>query len=32
MKYSPHPYQAYALDRIIQEPNYALFLEMGLGR
>jgi SNF2 family DNA or RNA helicase len=32
MKYDPHPYQAYALDRIIQEPNYALFLEMGLGK
>lgn len=32
MKYQPHNYQAYCRDRIIDTPNIALFLEMGLGK
>ena len=30
--YKPHGYQAYCRDRIIETPNIALFLEMGLGK
>ena len=28
--FKPHPYQAYAIDRIVNEPNVGLFLDMGL--
>lgn len=31
-EYKPHNYQAYCRDRIINTPNIALFLEMGLGK
>ena len=31
MKFIPHKYQQYAIDRIISDPNVALFLDMGLG-
>lgn len=31
MRYIPHEYQRYCEDRIVNEPNIALFLEMGLG-
>lgn len=30
--YTPHNYQAYCRDRIIDTPNIGLFLEMGLGK
>lgn len=30
--YTPHSYQAYCRDRIIDTPNIGLFLEMGLGK
>ncbi len=32
MKYEPHPYQAYAISRVISDPYVALFLEPGLGK
>ena len=32
MKYEPHPYQAYAIRRVISDPAVALFLEPGLGK
>ena len=32
MKYEPHPYQAYAIGRVISDPFVALFLEPGLGK
>lgn len=32
MKYSPHDYQAFATDFIIQNPVAAVFLDMGLGK
>ena len=32
MKYSPHDYQAYATDFILQHPVAAVFLDMGLGK
>lgn len=32
MKYEPHPYQAYAISRVISDPAVALFLEPGLGK
>ena len=32
MKYSPHDYQAYATDFILQNPVAAVFLDMGLGK
>lgn len=32
MRYIPHEYQRYCEDRIVNEPNIALFLEMGLGK
>lgn len=28
--FKPHPYQAYAIDRIVNEPCVGLFLDMGL--
>ena len=32
MKFEPHPYQRYAIERIISEERLGLFLEMGLGK
>lgn len=32
MKYEPHEYQKYALERIISTPKCGLFLDMGLGK
>lgn len=32
MKYEPHPYQAYATQRILDTPRVGLFLDMGLGK
>ena len=32
MKYSPHNYQSYATDFILEHPISAIFLEMGLGK
>ena len=32
MKFKPHRYQQYAIDRILTEPNIGLFLDMGLGK
>lgn len=32
MKYTPHPYQAYCIQRIISDPALGLFLDMGLGK
>ena len=32
MKFKPHRYQQYAVDRILTEPNIGLFLDMGLGK
>ncbi|MHB1152083.1 MAG: DEAD/DEAH box helicase [Eubacteriales bacterium] len=32
MLYTPHPYQAYCIDRIITDPALGLFLDMGLGK
>ena len=32
MIYNPHPYQAYATQRIIDAPNVGLFMDMGLGK
>lgn len=31
MKFIPHPYQAYAIERILEQPAIGLFLDMGLG-
>lgn len=31
-KFEPHPYQAYAIERIIEGPSVGLFLDMGLGK
>jgi len=31
MRYIPHDYQQYCEDRIVNEQNIALYLEMGLG-
>lgn len=31
MKFIPHKYQEYAIQRILDTPNIALLLEMGLG-
>ena len=30
--FRPHPYQAYAIDRIMNQANVGLFLDMGLGK
>ena len=32
MKYEPHSYQAYATQRILDDPAVGLFLDMGLGK
>jgi SNF2 family DNA or RNA helicase len=32
MKFNPHPYQQHAIDRILNQNNVALFLDMGLGK
>ena len=31
-EFNPHPYQEYAIRRIVDEPNVGLFLDMGLGK
>ena len=31
MRFNPHPYQVYCIQRIIDDPAVALFLDMGLG-
>lgn len=31
MKFIPHSYQRYAIERIISDPALGLFLDMGLG-
>lgn len=31
MIFKPHPYQAYAIGRLISEDRLGLFLDMGLG-
>jgi SNF2 family DNA or RNA helicase len=32
MKFIPHEYQRYAIDRIVREPCVGLFMDMGLGK
>ena len=32
MKYVPHPYQDYCIQRLIRDPALALWLDMGLGK
>lgn len=32
MKYTPHHYQAYAAEKIIEEPAFGLFLDCGMGK
>ena len=32
MRFDPHPYQSYAISRVISDPFVALFLEPGLGK
>lgn len=32
MKFIPHPYQQYAINRVVSDPAVALFLEPGLGK
>jgi SNF2 family DNA or RNA helicase len=32
MIFEPHPYQQYCIDRIVQDKQIALFLDMGLGK
>ena len=32
MKFNPYPYQQYCIDRIINDNNIGLFLDMGLGK
>lgn len=32
MKYKPHPYQKYCIDRVISDSAVGLFLDMGLGK
>lgn len=32
MKYTPHPYQQYCIDRVVSDPALGLFLDMGLGK
>ena len=32
MKFVPHPYQAYCINRLIADPALGLFLDMGLGK
>ena len=31
MKFEPHPYQRYAIDRVVNDSAVALFMDMGLG-
>ncbi len=31
MKFNPHPYQGYCINRIISDTALGLFLDMGLG-
>ena len=31
MKFVPHSFQQYAIDRIVEDPAVGLFLSMGLG-
>lgn len=31
MKFVPHNYQAYAIERIVHDPRLGLFQDMGLG-
>ena len=32
MKFIPHSYQQYSIDRILDTPAIGLFLDMGLGK
>ena len=32
MRFIPHSYQQYAIDRILEQPKTALYLDMGLGK
>ena len=32
MKFVPHSYQQYAIERILEQPKTALYLDMGLGK
>ncbi len=32
MRYAPHNYQRYCIDRVISQPEIGLFLDMGLGK
>ena len=32
MRFIPHSYQKYAVDRIVSDKRIGLFLDMGLGR
>lgn len=32
IEFKPHPYQTYAINKIIDNKNYGLFLDMGLGK
>ena len=32
MKFTPHPYQQYCIDRIVSDRVLGLFLDMGLGK
>lgn len=32
MKFNPHPYQKYAIDRMLTDPRLGLFQDMGLGK
>jgi len=32
MRFHPHPYQAYAIQRIVEDTSVGLFLDMGLGK
>lgn len=32
MRFEPHPYQEYAINRIVDQPYAGLFLDMGLGK
>lgn len=32
MKFVPHPYQQYAITRVVEDPAVALFMDMGLGK
>ena len=31
MRFVPHEYQRYCIERIVREPSIGLFLDMGLG-